>query len=74
MFLLGGVFFPIQQLPQVAQAIAWATPLAHSVVLSRSLAIGGMNPSAALDLAVLATYATLGIVAVSITLPRRLVR
>jgi len=74
MFLLGGVFFPIQQLPQVAQAIAWATPLAHSVVLSRSLAIGGMNPSAALDLAVLAAYATLGIVAVSITLPRRLVR
>jgi len=74
LFLLGGVFFPIQQLPQLAQGIAWATPLAHSVVLSRSLAIGGANPSALIDLAVLAAYATLGIIAASITLPRRLVR
>jgi len=74
LFLLGGVFFPIAQLPPIAQGIAWATPLAHSVVLSRSLAIGGMNPSALIDVAVLAAYATLGIIAASITLPRRLVR
>src|SRR5438874_1530423 len=74
LFLLGGVFFPIAQLPPIAQGIAWATPLAHSVVLSRSLAIGGMNPSALIDVSVLAAYATLGIIAASITLPRRLVR
>src|SRR2546430_1317719 len=74
LFLLGGVFFPIAQLPPIAQGIAWATPLAHSVVLSRSLAIDGMNPSALIDVAVLAAYATLGIIAASITLPRRLVR
>lgn len=74
LFLLGGVFFPIQQLPQLIQAIAWLTPLTHAVKLARSLAIGGVNGSAAIDLAVLLAYATLGIIAASMTLQRRLVR
>src|SRR5438445_5751357 len=73
LFLLGGVFFPIQQLPQLAQVIAWLTPLAHSVALARSLAIGGSNGSAAIHLAVPATYVVVGIAAAGIKLRRRLV-
>ncbi|TMD67475.1 MAG: ABC transporter [Chloroflexi bacterium] len=74
LFLLGGVFFPIQRLPQLAQVIAWLTPLAHSVALARSLAIGGSNGSAAIHLAVPATYVVVGIAAAGITLRRRLVQ
>ena len=74
LFLLGGVFFPIQRLPQLAQVIAWLTPLAHSVALARSLAIGGSNGSAAIHLAVPAIYVMVGIAAAGITLRRRLVQ
>lgn len=73
LFLLGGVFFPIHQLPQLVQGIAWLTPLAHGVALARSLSVGAAPPSAGLHLAVLLVYATIGLVAARITLPRRLV-
>jgi lipooligosaccharide transport system permease protein len=73
LFLLGGVFFPIHQLPQLVQGIAWLTPLAHGVELARGLSVGAASPSAAIHLAVLLVYVTIGIVAARITLPRRLV-
>ena len=73
LFLLGGVFFPIHQLPQVVQGIAWLTPLAHGVALARSLSVGVLAPSAAIHLAVLLAYAAIGIGAARITLQRRLV-
>jgi len=73
LFLLGGVFFPIHQLPQVVQGIAWLTPLAHGVALARSLSVGVLAPSAAIHLAVLLAYAAIGIGAARITLERRLV-
>jgi lipooligosaccharide transport system permease protein len=74
LFLLGGVFFPINQLPQIVQGIAWLTPLAHGVALARSLTVGALAPSAALHLAVLLVYATIGVGAARITLHRRLVQ
>lgn len=40
MFVFAGVFFPVQNLPAVAQQIAWLTPLMHAVRLCRSLAFG----------------------------------
>lgn len=73
LFLLGGVFFPIHQLPQVVQGIAWLTPLAHGVALARSLSAGVLAPSAAIHVAVLLIYAAVGIGAARITLQRRLV-
>ncbi len=73
LFLLGGVFFPIHQLPQVVQGIAWFTPLAHGVALARGLSVGDASPSAGIHLAVLFAYAAIGFVAARITLPRRLV-
>jgi len=73
LFLLGGVFFPIHQLPQLVQGVAWLTPLAHGVVLARALSTGQSPPAAGVHLAVLVTYAAIGIVAARITLQRRLV-
>jgi lipooligosaccharide transport system permease protein len=40
MFLFGGIFFPYDQLPDWAQAIAWCTPLYHLVNICRELATG----------------------------------
>src|SRR5438128_740251 len=73
LFLLGGVFFPIHQLPQLVQGIAWLTPLAHGVALARGLSIGQAPPSAGLHLAVLLAYAAIGVVVARVTLQRRLV-
>ena len=74
LFLLGGVFFPIHQLPQLVQDIAWVTPLAHGVALARGLSVGQALPSAGLHLAVLLAYTALGIVVARVTLQRRLVQ
>ncbi|HKV31779.1 MAG TPA: ABC transporter permease [Candidatus Dormibacteraeota bacterium] len=74
LFLLGGVFFPIHQLPQLVQAIAWLTPLAHGVALTRGLSVGVLPSSAGIHVAVLLVYAAIGIVAARITLQRRLVQ
>jgi lipooligosaccharide transport system permease protein len=40
LFLFGGVFFPVRQLPPVLEQLAYATPLWHGVALSRGLALG----------------------------------
>lgn len=74
LFLLGGVFFPIHQLPQLVQAIAWLTPLAHGVALTRGLSVGVLPSSAGINLAVLLAYAAIGIVVARFTLQRRLVQ
>ena len=72
LFLLGGAFFPIHQLPQLLQGIAWLTPLAHGVALARGLTTGRITSSAGVDALVLLAYATLGIIAANITMRRRL--
>lgn len=40
LFLFSGTFFPISQLPDSVEWIAWLTPLFHGVELTRSLALG----------------------------------
>jgi len=74
LFLLGGAFFPITQLPRVLQGLAWTTPLTHGVALCRDLLLGtaGM-PSALAHLGVLSLYIAAGLVAASFTYRRRLV-
>lgn len=39
-FLFSGTFFPLEQLPRVAQGIAMALPLTHAVQLVRGAALG----------------------------------
>jgi len=40
MFILSGVFFPVETLPPTAQLISWFTPLMHAVRLCRELVLG----------------------------------
>jgi lipooligosaccharide transport system permease protein len=49
LFLFSGTFFPVSQLPDWVEPLAWATPLWHGVELCRDLASG----SVALDATVL---------------------
>ncbi|MBO0683204.1 MAG: ABC transporter permease [Candidatus Dormibacteraeota bacterium] len=74
LFLFGGAFFPLDRLPLPLQAIAWATPLAHGVVLARGLTLGTLSLASAWPhLAVLLAYAVLGAIAAWAALRRRLV-
>ncbi len=48
MFLFSGTFFPIDQLPDLLQALAVATPLYHGVELCRMATTGQFDAAAAL--------------------------
>ncbi|MCW5576381.1 MAG: ABC transporter permease, partial [Burkholderiales bacterium] len=60
MMLLCGVFFPLDQLPPAAQAVAHMLPLTHAVALARPLVNGEVPAAWALHIAVLAAYAVGG--------------
>jgi lipooligosaccharide transport system permease protein len=53
MTLLCGVFFPVDQLPAMAQAIGQALPLTHAVALVRPLLLGQLPVAPLLNVAVL---------------------
>jgi lipooligosaccharide transport system permease protein len=48
LFLFSGTFFPISQLPDWLEPVAWATPVWHGVSLCRDLAAGGVEAASAL--------------------------
>jgi lipooligosaccharide transport system permease protein len=75
LFLFGGAFFPISRLPGVLQGVAWATPLAHGVALSRGLVLGNLvTKDALLHVLVLLVYTIGGAVIARPLLVRRLVK
>jgi lipooligosaccharide transport system permease protein len=43
MFLFAGTFFPVSQLPDWLEPVAWATPLWHGVTLCRDLTSGSIE-------------------------------
>jgi lipooligosaccharide transport system permease protein len=43
LFLFSGTFFPISQLPQALQYLAYVTPLFHGVALCRDLTLGQVH-------------------------------
>jgi lipooligosaccharide transport system permease protein len=43
LFLLSGTFFPVSQLPDWLEPVAWATPLWHGATLCRDLGAGGVE-------------------------------
>ena len=47
-FLFSGAFFPVSQLPDWIEWLAYVSPLWHAVDLSRSLSLGTVNPWLAL--------------------------
>jgi lipooligosaccharide transport system permease protein len=74
LFLLGGSFFPVTQLPLVLQGIAWATPLTHGVALGRDLYLGTAGvPSSLVHVLVLVLYTVVGVLLARWTMTRRLV-
>jgi lipooligosaccharide transport system permease protein len=73
MFLFGGVFYPIDQLPTAVAAIARITPLWHGVELARGSVLGTLDLGAtAVHVAVLLLYLLVGALACRITFTRRL--
>jgi lipooligosaccharide transport system permease protein len=75
LFLFSGTFFPVSQLPDAIEWIAWLTPLFHGVALTRSLAIGqDLDPLILfIHVAYLVTFAAIGTVLAFRTFRRRLV-
>ena len=60
-FLFSGAFFPVSQLPNWIEWLAYLSPLWHGVELSRDLSLGTVDPLAALgNLAYLAAWFVVG--------------
>lgn len=61
LFLFGGAFYPLTQLPTAVQWLAKVFPLWHGVVVSRSLTTGSFDaPAAAGHIAYAAVWAAVG--------------
>lgn len=61
MFLFSGTFFPISQLPDWMEPVAWVVPLWHGVDLSRSIALGTVQAGmATLHVTYLLAWGTVG--------------
>jgi lipooligosaccharide transport system permease protein len=75
LFLFSGTFFPIEQLPDAIEWVAWLTPLFHGVALTRSLALGqGLDPAViGVHVAYLVVMAVIGTLLAFRTFRKRLV-
>jgi lipooligosaccharide transport system permease protein len=78
LFLFSGTFFPISQLPDYLQKVAYATPLFHGVELVRKIALPGVDESVVTSIpiwvhvAYLSLMTVIGIVLAARFLDRRL--
>ena len=73
MFLFGGAFYPIEQLPGWLQPVAWVTPLWHGVELARGAVLGGLDaPMAFVHVGVLLAFVVGGLLWAQRTFTRRL--
>ncbi|MFT6290907.1 MAG: lipooligosaccharide transport system permease protein [Ilumatobacter sp.] len=73
MFLFGGAFYPITQLPTALQPVAWFTPLWHGVELCRGSVLGGLSATDLLvHIGALIAYVVAGTAASMVTFDRRL--
>lgn len=72
-FLFSGTFFPISQLPDWLEPIAWATPLWHGVELCRGLGTGDLEPLPTVGhVAYLLAFASIGLLLAVRFISRRL--
>jgi lipooligosaccharide transport system permease protein len=73
LFLFSGVFFPLDQLPDWLEPVAWVTPLWHGVELARASTTGTLGAlEAAGHVAVLLVFVLIGTWFGSRTFTRRL--
>lgn len=73
LFLFGGVFYPVSQLPLVLEQLAYLTPLWHGVALSRDLALGTATVGATLlHVAYLSVWVVVGFAFAARNYQRRL--
>jgi lipooligosaccharide transport system permease protein len=73
MFIFSGTFFPVTQLPDLLEAIAYLTPLWHGVALCRAIAIDAVDPALALlNVAILSVFSVVGLLASVRTFRRKL--
>ena len=73
MFILCGVFYPVDALPEPLQAFVQLLPLTHAVALVRPLVAGQPLSSVPLHLVVLFAYAAIGYYLAVVLARRRLV-
>ena len=73
LFLFSGTFFPLTQLPDAIEWIAWLTPLFHGVELVRGLILDNLNWAVApIHLAYLLVMTAIGVVLADRFLHRRM--
>ncbi len=73
LFLFGGTFYPVEQLPGWMQAFAKVTPLWHGVQLCRDAVLERLEvPDMLLHLGVLCAFVAVGLAVCRITYARRL--
>jgi lipooligosaccharide transport system permease protein len=73
MFLFSGTFFPIEELPDALEPVAYVTPLWHGVDLARELSLGTAGLGAGLlHAGYLAAWVLAGTAVAAITFRRRL--
>jgi lipooligosaccharide transport system permease protein len=73
-FWLGGVFFPLERLPEELQAAAWFVPATHVVDIYRGLVEGQLNLSHLGDLAWIGVVAAVFYYLALISMRRRLIQ
>jgi len=72
MFILSGVFYPIDTLPDAVQGVVWILPLTHAVALCRPLVSGQPFNDPMLHIVVLSAYAAVGYYLAVVLTRRRL--
>lgn len=70
MYLFGGVFFPLEGLPEWARWGAWCLPLTHAVDVVRALTAGRVDAATLRDLVWLVAF-TVPVFALAVALVRR---
>lgn len=64
MFIFSGTFFPVTQLPEVLQVVAYLTPLWHAVALARAIALDMLDPLlAVINVTYLCAFGVVGLLA-----------
>ena len=74
MFLLSGVFFPLDRFPEIVQTLSWIAPLTPVAYLTRGLFQGEFHPDMLLALGIMIAWTVVFFSITLVTLRRRLTK